>query len=179
MSTELSLDPKFDKQAVFQLLAKFDLSAGDLADVFASYLAIRPAKDVDLESLRGALKKRGTASQIEVLKATGRLLTSEEISERLGLASRQSVHNLKLKGKLLAISFDNRRGDYFPEFQLDGAGVRDWIPEILKCIPDGWAALAFLTARREELGGIPFLMHVLQTPSKASEMVAAAETYAS
>jgi hypothetical protein len=98
MSTELSLDPKFDKQAVFQLLAKFDLSAGDLADVFASYLAIRPAKDVDLESLRGALKKRGTASQIEVLKATGRLLTSEEIGERLGLASRQSVHNLKLKG---------------------------------------------------------------------------------
>jgi hypothetical protein len=179
MSTELSIDPNFDKQAVFQLLARFDLSAGDLADVFASYLTIRPAKDVDLASLRGALKKRGTATQIEVLKAAGRLLTSEEMGERLGLASRQSIHNLKLKGKLLAISFDNRRGDYFPEFQLDGAGVRDWIPEILKRIPDGWSALAFLTARRKELGGIPFLMHVLQAPSKASEVIAAAEAYAS
>ena len=179
MSTELSIDPNFDKQAVFQLLARFDLSAGDLADVFASYLTIRPAKDVDLASLRGALKKRGTATQIEVLKAAGRLLTSEEMGERLGLASRQSIHNLKLKGKLLAISFDNRRGDYFPEFQLDGAGVRDWIPEILKRIPDGWSALAFLTARRKELGGIPFLMHVLQVPSKASEVIAAAEAYAS
>jgi hypothetical protein len=179
MSTELSIDPNFDKQAVFQLLARFDLSAGDLADVFASYLTVRPARDVDLESLRGALKKRGTTAQIEVLKAVGRLLTSDEMGARLGLASRQSVHNLKLKGKLLAISFENRRGYYFPEFQLDGAGVRGWIPEILKRIPDGWTALAFLAARRKELGGIPFLMHVLQTPSKAPELIAAAEAYAS
>lgn len=67
MFTRLLLESNFDKQAVFQLLAKSHLSAGDLADVFASYLTIRPAKDVDLESLRGALKKRGTARQIEVL----------------------------------------------------------------------------------------------------------------
>ena len=178
MSNELSVDPNFDKQAVFQLLARFNLSAGDLAEVFASYLTIHPAKDADIESLRAALKKRGTTSQIEVLKVAGRLLTSEEMGERLGMASRQSVHNLKLKGKLLAISFENRRGDYFPEFQLDGAAVRDWIPELLKRIPDGWSALAFLTARRKEMGEIPFLMHVLQTPSKASEMISAADTYA-
>jgi len=179
MSNELSVDPTFDKQAVFQLLAKFNLSAGDLADVFASYLTVHPARNVDLESLRGALKKRGTATQIEVLKAAGRLLTAQEMGERLGLSSRQSVHNLKLKRRLLAVSFENRRGDYFPEFQLDGAAVREWISELLQRIPDGWSALAFLTARRKELGGISFLTSILQDPSKASEMLAAADTYVS
>ena len=51
--------PRMDydaKPTVFPLLARFDLSAGDLAGVFASDLTIRPAKDVDLASLRGALK---------------------------------------------------------------------------------------------------------------------------
>ncbi len=179
MSTQMLINPNFDKQAVFQMLTKFDLSAGEMADVFASYLTIRPAKDDDLESLRGALKKRGTATQIEVLKVAGRLLNSREMGERLGLASRQSVHNLKLKGKLLAVSFENRRGDYFPEFQRDGAAVREWIPELLKRIPDGWSALGFLTARRKELGGLPFLTHILQTPSQASEMLAAADIHVS
>ena len=113
MSKQLALDPSLDKQSVFQLLARFNLSAGDLADVFASYLTIHPPKENDLDSLRGALKKRGTNSQIEVLKTAGRLLTSDEIKARLGLASRQTIHNLKLKGKILAISFENRRGDYF------------------------------------------------------------------
>lgn len=179
MSKQLALDPSFDKQSVFQLLARFNLSAGDLADVFSSYLTIHPPKENDIDSLRGALKKRGTNSQIEVLKTTGRLLTSEEIKERLGLSSRQSIHNLKLKGKLLAISFENRRGDYFPEFQLDGSGVREWIPELLKRIPNSWSALAFLTARRKDLEGVSFLMHILQDPSKVADMMTAADAYAS
>jgi hypothetical protein len=179
MSNELAVDPKFDKQAVFQLLAKFNLSPGDLADVFASYLTVRSAQSADLESLRGALRKRGTVAQIEVLKATGRLLSAEEMRERLGFSSRQSVHNQKLKERLLAITFQNRRGDHFPEFQLDGTAVREWIPELLARIPDGWSALAFLTARREELGGNSFLTSILQDPSKTSEMLAAADTYVS
>ena len=179
MSKQLALDPSFDKQSVFQLLARFNLSAGDLADVFASYLTIHPPKENDIDSLRGALKKRGTNSQIEVLKTTGRLLTSEEIKERLGLASRQTIHNLKLKGKILSISFENRRGDYFPEFQLDEAGIRKWIPELLHRIPDTWSALAFLTARRTDLGGVSFLMHILQDCSRTQEMLAAADAYAS
>jgi hypothetical protein len=113
------------------------------------------------------------------LKTAGRLLTSEEIKERLGLASRQTIHNLKLKGKILSISFENRRGDYFPEFQLDGAGIREWIPELLHRIPDTWSALAFLTARRTDLGGVSFLMHILQDCSRTQEMLAAADAYAS
>ena len=179
MSKQLTLDPSFDKQSVFQLLARFNLSAGDLADVFASYLTIHPPKENDLDSLRGALKKRGTNSQIEVLKTAGCLLTSDKIKARLGLASRQTIHNLKLKGKILAISFENRRGDYFPEFQLDGASIREWIPELLKRIPDAWSALAFLTARRTDLGGVSFLMHILQDSSKTPEMLAAADAYVS
>ncbi len=179
MSTQLAITPSFDKQAGFQLLARFDLSAGDLADVFASYLTVHPVKDADLKSMQGALKKRGTTTQAEILKRTGRLLTSEKMGERLGLASRQSVHNLKLKGRLLAISFENRRGDYFPEFQLDGASVHAWIPNLLKRLPDGWSALTFLCANRKELDGASYLMRILQEPSKASGMLAAADAYVS
>jgi hypothetical protein len=179
MSTQLAIAPPADKEVIFQLLAKFDLSAGDLAEVFASYLTLRPAKESDLQTLRGALKKRGTTTQIELLKKAGRLLSSEELGERLGLASRQSVHNLKLKKKLLSLSFENRRGDYFPEFQLDGASVRPWVPSLLERIPKGWSALAFLCAERKELGGSSFLMSLLQDPSKTSEMLAAADAYVS
>jgi hypothetical protein len=92
MPGDLSVDLAFNKRDVFQLLAKFDLWAGHLADVFASYPNVHPARDADRESSRGALRKRVTASQIEVLKAAGRLPTANEIGKRLGLSSRRSVH---------------------------------------------------------------------------------------
>ncbi|MDD5201430.1 MAG: hypothetical protein PHC88_16690 [Terrimicrobiaceae bacterium] len=179
MSTDLTLDPDFDKQAVFQLLAKFNLSAGDMAEVFASYLTLHPPTFRDLAALRGALKQRGTSAQIELLRAAGRLLNTEEIAEKLGLASRQSVHNLKARKKLLAISFENRRGDYFPEFQLDGSAVREWVAPLLQRISDGWSALAFLTAGRREFNGASYLTRVLQHPPAADELLAAADAYVS
>ncbi len=179
MSTDLTIDPNFDKQAVFQLLAKFNLSAGDMADVFASYLTLHPPTSRDLGTLRGALKQRGTSAQIELLRASGRLLSTEEMTKKLGLSSRQTVHNLKARKKLLAISFENRRGEYFPEFQLDGSAVREWVPQLLQRISDGWSALAFLTAGRKELNGASYLSQVLQAPSAAGEMLAAADAYVS
>lgn len=95
MSKELTIDPDFDKQAVFQLLAKFNLSAVDVAEIFTSYLTLHPPTDKDLGSFRDALKKRGTQALMEILSAVGPLLTSEEIREKLGVASRQTIHNHK------------------------------------------------------------------------------------
>jgi len=179
MSKELTIDPDFDKQAVFQLLAKFNLSAGDVAEVFTSYLTLHPPTDRDLGSFRDALKKRGTQAQIEVLKAAGPLLTSEEIREKLGMASRQTIHNHKKTKSLLSISFPNRKGDYFPAFQVDGHEVRAWIPQLLQRIGHGWSALSFLTAKRRDLKGASYLDEVLKDPESISMMLAAADSYVS
>lgn len=177
MSKELTFDPDFDKQTVFQLLAKFDLSAGDVAEVFTSYLTLRPPADGDLGSFRDALKKRGTQAQIKILKAAGPLLTSEEIREKMGLESRQTINNHKRNKNLLSISFSNRKGDYFPAFQLDGHEVRPWVPQLLRRVGDGWSALSFLTARRRDLEGASYLEEVLRNPESISTMLAAADAY--
>lgn len=179
MSKELSIDPAFDKQAVFQLLSKFNLSAGDVAEVFASYLNLHPPTAKDLGSFRGSLRQRGNRGQIEILNAIGPLLTSDQIKDKLGLASRQSIHNYKKNKALLSVSFENRRGDYFPAFQLDGAEIRPWIPQLLKPLPNGWSALAFLTARRKDLDGGSFLTAVLENQKMVPAMLAAADAYVS
>ncbi len=175
MSTALTVDPKFEKQAAFQLLAKFDLSVGEMAEVFASYLNVRPATARDLKGLRGALKLRGTAAQADILQRAGQLLSTEETAESLGLSSRQSVHNLKAKKKLLAVSFADRRGEYFPAFQFDGSTVREWVPQLLERIPDGWAALAFLTAGRKDFDGESYLTRLLRGSTAAEDLLAAAD----
>jgi hypothetical protein len=41
-----------DKEAVFRLLSKFNLSVGDVAEIFAAYLLDHPAKEKDLDRLR-------------------------------------------------------------------------------------------------------------------------------
>ena len=175
----LVADPNLDKQVVFQLLSKFDLSAGDVAQLFAAYLEIHRPKEDDLTSLRSALKRRGTEAQNRILEAAGDLLTSEEIAARLGYSSRQTAHNKKVKRQLLALSLPNRKGDFFPAFQLDGSAIRAWIPELLQRIPESWSALSFLTARREQLNGESFLNVVLRDPSKVRDMIEAADDYAS
>lgn len=179
MSKSLTLDPNFDKQAVFQLLSKFNLSAGDVAEVFSSYLNLRPPTAKDLGSFRAALKNRGTQAQIEILKAAGPLLTSEEIRKKLGVASRQTIHNHKQGRILMSISFANRKGDYFPAFQVDGHEIRPWIPQLLQRIGDGWAALSFLTAKRRDLNGVSYLETVLNDPETVPVMLAAADAYVS
>ncbi|PTX98314.1 hypothetical protein DB345_05635 [Spartobacteria bacterium LR76] len=179
MSKVLTVDPDFDKQAVFQLLSKFDLSAGDVAEVFSSYLKLRAPTVDDLDSFRNVLKKRGTEAQIEILEAAGPLLTSEEIRKKLGVASRQTIHNYKKDGALLSISFANRKGDYFPAFQVDGHEIRAWVPQLLRRIGVGWDALSFLVARRRDLAGASYLEAVLADPRKVPMMLAAADVYVS
>ena len=172
-------DPKQDKQVVFQLLSKFNLSAGDLAQIFAVYLLKHPAVEEDLDQLRLALRSGANEEQARIAAAAGGLLTSEEVAKLLGYVGRQTPNNKKRSGELLAVSFPNRRGDFFPRFQFEGSQIRPWVGELLKRIPNGWSALAFLTARYEDLDGKSWLDVLLTDPARVEELLAAADAYVS
>ena len=167
-----------DKRVVFQLLEKFDLSVGDVAQVFSLYLQTHTTDKNDLNQLRSALKARATAEQARIIEASGELLTGEQVAKQLGYESRQTVNNKKRAGELLSVSFPNRRGDFFPSCQFEGPRIRPWVPKLLKYI-SGWSALAFLTARYESLGGKSYLDVLLADSSRAAEMLEAAEEYIS
>jgi hypothetical protein len=181
LSKEAALldDETKDKKVVFHLLSKFNLSAGEVAEIFAVYLLRHPAKEEDLERLRSALRAGANDAQAQLVQAAEGVLSSEEVTKLLGYGSRQSTNNKKRNGELLAVSFLNRRGDYFPRCQFDGAQVKPWIPELLKRLPNGWSALAFLTARSEDLGGRSWLEVLREAPSKATELLIAADAYVS
>jgi hypothetical protein len=171
-------DPVEDKQVVFQLLRKFDLSVGDVAQIFSLYLRTHPTHEKDLDQLRSALRSRATEEQVRIIEDAGGLLTSEEVAKVLGYESRQTANNKKHGGELLSVSFPNRRGDFFPRCQFDGSHVRPWVAELLRRI-SGWSALAFLTARYEDLGGQSYLNIIIADPSRVEEMLAAADAYVS
>src|SRR5271166_3208920 len=95
---------------------------------------------VDLDQLRSALKARSPAEQARIIEASGELLTGEQVAKLLEC----EINNKKRAGKILSVSFPNRRGDFFPSCQFEGPRIRPWVPELLKCI-SGWSALAFLT----------------------------------
>ena len=181
LSEEAALldDETKDKKVVFHLLSKFNLSAGEVAEIFAVYLLRHPAKEEDLERLRSALRAGANDAQAQLVQAAEGVLSSEEVTKLLGYGSRQSTNNKKRNGELLAVSFLNRRGDYFPRCQFDGAQVKPWIPELLKRLPNGWSALALLTARSEDLGGRSWLEVLREAPSKATELLIAADAYVS
>lgn len=172
-------DQTSDKKVVFRLLLKFNLSAGDVAQIFAEYLQEHPAKKEDLETLRRALKAGANEAQSEIVQAAGGVLSSEEVTELLGYGSRQTTNNKKRSGELLAVSFPNRRGDFFPRCQFDGGQVKPWVSELVKRFPNGWSALAFLTAKREDLDGRSWLDLMGKEPAKATELLIAADAYVS
>jgi hypothetical protein len=178
-ASKLSDDQTKDKETVFRLLSKFNLSVGDVAEIFAAYLLDHPAKEKDLDRLRSALKLGATERQAQMITAAGELLTSEQVAELLGYKGRQTANNKKRAGELLAISFPNRRGDFFPGFQFEGSHVRPWVPELLKRIPNGWSAVAFLTAKYDHLQGQSWLETLGSDSSRVSELLAAADAYVS
>jgi hypothetical protein len=90
---------------------------------------------------------------------------------------RQTTRNVTANFWL--VSFPNRRGDFFPRCQFEGSHVRAWIPDLLKRIPNGWSALAFLTARYEDLDGQSWLDVLLADSARVGELLVAADAYVS
>ena len=179
ISTKSTLTP--DASVAQRVLDALNLSAGEMTNLWAAYVSAHPPTERDLPQLKEALEKRATDAQAGILRRmsdlTVNLLSAEEIAGRMGIGSRQGVN--KRKGRdLIGVSFANRRGDFFPDFQLDGGTVRPWVKELLGRIPDTWSALAFLTARRESLEGESHLQRVLAGTDGAVEtMLAAADEY--
>ena len=83
----------------------------------------------------------------------GQLLNSDELAERLGLTSRQSVHNWLHKGKIVGWR-GAKRGYVFPAGQLNDRGMPvDGLERVVPYFGDGFAAWIWLTTPRSSLDG--------------------------
>ena len=174
------MQPPSPEATLFGVVTQVQPSIAQLARVFGAYLATHPAKPGDLPGLQAALVQRGTLAQTQILeRVNSPLLSTAQVEKQLGIR-RQSVNERKKNGQLLAIAFEGRRGDFFPAFQFDGAAVRPWIPQLLERVSEGWAALSFLSAPRDELKGESHLQRIQSGTSAAIEvMLEDAEAYRS
>lgn len=161
-----------DLAALERVIAALRPSVSSLLEVVRRYSATQGTAPSELPALQAEVARRATAAEAEVLSKAGPLLSSETLARRLGL-TRQAVNERKKSGQLLAVSLSGRRGDFFPEFQLDGGAVRPWIPALLKNATAGWEALAFLTARRASLGGESHLERLRRGREGAAEALLA------
>jgi hypothetical protein len=158
------------------LIDKVRPTVGGMTKVWMAYVTQNMPTVDDLPDLQAALVKRASEAQrlvLQHLSAAGvKLLPAEEMARRLAISSRQGVN--KRKGRdLLGVSFEGRKGDFYPDFQLDGGLVRPWVRTLVERIPDCWAALAFLTAKRESLDGESYLKGLIEGEPKAVERMLA------
>lgn len=94
-------------------------------------------------------------------------LTADEVRRRLGVRSRQAVHALRDRGRLMARTFGNQT--WFPAWQLDGPGLRPALPALLAALrrfsDDAVAADRIMRLPRPELDGIS-LAEALDDPAR-------------
>ena len=85
--------------------------------------------------------------------APERLLTSDELAARVGLKTRQSVHDWLRKGRIVGWQ-GARRGHLFPAGQLDDRGRPfDGLDRVVGLFGDGHAAWVWLTTELSSLDG--------------------------
>ena len=82
------------------------------------------------------------------------LLTSDEFADRVGLKTRQSVHDWLRKGRIVGWR-GARRGHVFPVGQLDVRGRPfEGLDRLAGLFDDGYAAWVWLTTELSSLGGV-------------------------
>ena len=102
---------------------------------------------VDAEEAAGRLAERTRESAPETL------LTSDELAERVGLKTRQSVHDWLRKGRIVGWR-GARRGHVFPAGQLDVRGRPfEGLDRLAGLFDDGYAAWVWLTTELSSLDG--------------------------
>ena len=102
---------------------------------------------VDAEEAARQMEKRSRAGAPETL------LTSDELAERVGLKTRQSVHDWLKKGRILGWR-GVRRGHVFPAGQLDERGRPfEGLDRVAGLFDDGYAAWVWLTTELSSLDG--------------------------
>ena len=81
------------------------------------------------------------------------LLTSDELAERVGLKTRQSVHEWRKKGRIVGWQ-GAKRGYVYPARQFDRRGrPLDGLERIVPHFSDGYTAWIWLTTPRPSLNG--------------------------
>ena len=102
---------------------------------------------VDDEVAAGRMAARTRAGPPETL------LTSDELAARVGLKTRQSVHDWLKRGRIVGWR-GARRGHVFPAGQLDARGRPfDGLDRVTGLFDDGYAAWVWLTTERSSLDG--------------------------
>ncbi len=83
------------------------------------------------------------------------LLTSDELTARIGLNTRQSVHDWLKRGRIVGWR-GARRGHVFPAGQLDKRGrPLNGLDRVAGLFDDGYAAWVWLTTELSSLDGAP------------------------
>ena len=102
---------------------------------------------VDAEGSDRRLEARTLAGTPETL------LTSDELAERAGLKTRQSIHDWRKKGRI--VGWQNaRRGYVYPAAQLDQRNrPLPGLDRVVAQFGDGYAAWVWLTTPRPSLDG--------------------------
>ena len=103
--------------------------------------------------LVGAGEAAGRLTERARAGASGTLLTSDELAVRVGLRTRQSVHDWLKKGRIVGWR-GARRGHVFPAGQLDERGRPfDGLDRVAGLFDDGYAAWVWLTTELPALDG--------------------------
>ena len=144
---------------VAALVAHPDAVRSALA-VAADVLSMDDAGRPGVETIAGAepvrigaeeAKRRMAARTRE--GAAEALLSSDELAARVGLKTRQSVHDWLKRGRIVGWQ-GARRGHVFPERQIDERGrPLEGLERVVGMFGDGYAAWVWLTTPRPSLDG--------------------------
>ena len=126
----------------------------------ADVLSIDDAERSEVETVAGAAPVRvGAEETVERMAERTReggpevLLTSDELAARVGLRTRQSVHDWLKKGRIVGWQ-GAKRGYVFPAEQFDKRGrPLEGLDRVVGLFGDGYAAWVWLTTELSSLGG--------------------------
>ena len=144
---------------VAALVAHPDAVRSALA-VAADVLTLDDTKRPALETIGGDEPRRVDTEEVDRRLGTRTregvpeaLLTSDELAVRVGLKTRQSVHDWLKKGRIVGWR-GARRGHVFPAGQLDERGRPfDGLDRVAGLFDDGYAAWVWLTTELSSLDG--------------------------
>lgn len=109
----------------------------------------------------GAVRRQAAVSEF----IAGSLTTEQAVGRLPGATTRQAVHRLRDRGRLLGRTIGN--ATWFPAWQFGDAGLRDDLPRVLTALrsftSDALAADRIMRLPREELGGSS-IAEALQDP---------------
>ena len=119
-----------------------------------------PAPAVEVETITGEaphlISAGEGARRLDAITRPGPgedVLSSDELAARMGFKTRQSVHNQRIKGRIVGWQ-TVRRGFVFPAGQLDERGRPPMgLERVVPCFADGYSAWMWLKSPHPALDG--------------------------